>query len=386
MVPATAAHDFDVGDRMETKAAILWNQGEPWSVEPIELDPPRGREVQVRLVASGMCHSDEHVVTGDLPGVLPMICGHEGAGVVEDVGPDVTFVEVGDHVVFSFVPSCGACPSCASGHSNLCDNGAALMGGRQLDGTSRHHARGQDLQTLVLLGTFAHHTVVHEWSCVKVPKEVPLDRACLVGCGVTTGWGSAVYAADVQPGDKVAVVGLGGIGCAAVQGAALAGAEQIFAIDPVEWKHETAQRFGATHTASSLSEAAGLIEEATWGRRCDKVILAMGVGDGALMSQAMAITAKRGRVVVTNIHPMLELSNNIPLLDLTLTEKQVVGSLFGSANPRKDIPRLLELYSAGKLDLDGMVTKTYTLDGINEGFEDMRAGRNIRGVLRYEGA
>ena len=368
---------------METKAAILWGPGEHWSVEAIELDPPKGREVQVRLVASGMCHSDEHVVTGDLPALYPIICGHEGAGVVEAVGPDVSFVQPGDHVVFSFVPSCGACPSCASGHSNLCDNGAALMGGRQLDGTSRHHARGQDLSTLVLLGTFAHHTVVHEWSCVKVPDEVPLDKACLVGCGVTTGWGSSVYAADVQPGDKVAVVGLGGIGSAAVQGAALAGAEQIFAIDPVDWKREKAQGFGATHTAASLTEAAALIEEATWGRHCDKVIMAMGVGDGDVMNQVMGLAAKRGRVVVTNIHPMLETSNTIPLLDLTLSEKQVIGSLFGSANPRKDIPRLLELYSAGRLDLDGMITRTYSLDEINQGFADMRDGNNIRGVLVY---
>lgn len=369
---------------METKAAILWEQGAKWSVEPIELDPPQGREVQVRLVASGMCHSDEHVVTGDLPGALPIICGHEGGGVVEAVGPEVTFVEPGDHVVFSFVPSCGACPSCASGHSNLCDNGAAIMGGRQMDGSSRHHARGQDLNTLVLLGTFAHHTVVHEWSCVKVPKEVPLNRACLVGCGFTTGWGSSVYAAEVQAGDKVAVIGLGGIGSAAVQGAALAGAEQIFAVDPVEWKREKAQQFGATHTAGNLEEAHELIQQATWGRGCDKVIMAMGVGDGSSMAQVMGLAAKRGRVVVTNIHSAMETSNNIPLLDLTLSEKQVVGSLFGSANPRKDIPRLLELYSAGRVDLDGMVTRTYSLDDINQGFQDMRDGSNIRGVLIYE--
>ncbi len=369
---------------METKAAVLWGQGEDWSVETIELDAPRGREVQVRLAASGICHSDEHVVTGDLPGIIPIICGHEGAGVVEAVGPDVSFVEVGDHVVFSFVPSCGACPSCASGHSNLCDNGAAIMGGLQLDGTSRHHARGQDLHTLVLLGTFAHHTVVHEWSCVRIPKDVPLDRACLVGCGVTTGWGSSVYAADVQAGDKVAVIGLGGIGSAAVQGAALAGAEQIFAVDPVDWKREKAQQFGATHTAASLEEAAALIADQTWGRGCDKIVLAMGVGDGSTMNQVMALAAKRGRVVVTNIHPMLETSNTIPMLDLTLSEKQVVGSLFGSANPRKDIPRLLELYSAGRLDLDGMVTRTYSLDDINQGFRDLRDGKNIRGVLVYD--
>ena len=370
---------------METKAAILWEYGADWSVETIELDPPKGREVQVKLVASGMCHSDEHVVQGDLPAPLPIICGHEGAGVVEAVGPEVTVVEPGDHVVFSFVPTCGQCPSCASGHSNLCDNGAALLGGLQLDGTSRHHAaNGSDLHTMVCLGTFAHHTVVHEWSCVKVPKEVPLDKACLVGCGVTTGWGSSVYAAEVKPGDKVAVIGIGGIGASAVQGAALAGAEQIFAVDPVQWKLEKAQEFGATHTASSIDEAMGLIDKETWGRKCDKIVLAMGLGQGDLFAKIMSMTAKRGRVVVTNIHPWLEESNNIPMTDLTLSEKQVVGSIFGSANPRKDIPRLLELYSAGRLDLDGMVTQTYALDDINQGYQDMRDGKNIRGVLLYE--
>lgn len=370
---------------METKAAILWNVGDDWSVESIELDPPKGREVQVHLTASGMCHSDEHMARGDLPGLFPVICGHEGAGVVTAVGPEVTLVAEGDHVVFSFMPACGTCPSCAAGHSNLCDNGAALLGGLQMDGTSRHHAQnGTDLHAMVCLGTFALDTVVHEWSCVKVPEEVPLEYACLVGCGVTTGWGSSVYAADVQPGDKVAVIGLGGIGSAAVQGAAMAGAEQIFAIDPVEWKQEKAQQFGATHTASSLSQAAALIAEATWGRGCDKIIMAMGLGDGATLNQVMGLAAKRGRVVITNIHPMLEQTNTIPLLDLTLSEKQVVGSLFGSANPRHDIPRLLELYSAGKLDLESMVTNTYTLDDINKGYQDMRDGKNIRGVLHYD--
>jgi Zn-dependent alcohol dehydrogenase len=213
---------------------------------------------------------------------------------------------------------------------------------------------------------------------------VPLDKACLVGCGVTTGWGSAVYAAEVKPGDKVAVIGVGGIGSSAVQGAALAGAEQIFAIDPVAWKLEKAQGFGATHTASSIEEGLALIEQETWGRRCDKVIVTMGTGDGALMGQIMAMAAKRGRVVITNIHPWMEQSNTISLLDLTLTEKQVVGSLFGSANPRKDIPRLLELYSAGRLDLDGMITATYPLEDINQGYQDMRDGKNIRGVLIYD--
>ncbi|MFP5255041.1 MAG: NDMA-dependent alcohol dehydrogenase [Acidimicrobiia bacterium] len=370
---------------MKTQAAVLWELNAPWSVEEIELDEPKAGEVLVKLAASGMCHSDEHLVTGDLPFGLPIIGGHEGAGVVEKVGEGVSWVAPGDHVVFGFIPACGRCPSCSTGHQNLCDLGAVMALGMQItDGTSRHHAQGKDLGLMCLLGTFARHTVVNEASCIKIDKDIPLDRACLLGCGVVTGWGSAVYAAETAPGDVVAVVGVGGIGANAIQGARMAGAKQIWAIDPVEGKREKAMDFGATHTAASLEEALPAIQEATWGRMANKVIMTMGVGSGELMAGALAITAKRGRVVVTNIHPALEFSATMSLLDLTLMEKQVVGSLFGSANPRADIPKLLELYGDGSLDLDGLVTQTYALDDVNQGYEDMRAGKNIRGVLVYD--
>ena len=360
---------------MKTKAAVLWEVGTPWSVEEIELDEPKAGEVMVKLAASGMCHSDEHLVTGDLPFELPIIGGHEGAGVVEKVGEGVSWLQPGDHVVFGFIPSCGRCPSCSTGHQNLCDLGALMGLGRQItDGTARHHGQGKDLGLMCLLGTFAHHTVVNEASCIKLDKDVPLDRACLLGCGVVTGWGSAVYAAETGPGDIVAVVGIGGIGANAIQGARLSGAKQIWAIDPLENKREKAMEFGATHTAASLEEALPAIQEASWGRMANKTIMTMGVGSGELLASALAITAKRGRVVVTNIHPALEMTANVSLLDLTLMEKQVVGSLFGSANPRADIPKLLELYHDGQLDLDGLVTKTYDLDGVNDGYDDMRAG------------
>ena len=265
---------------MQTEAAVLWDR-EAWSVEPIELDPPKEGEVLIKLAASGMCHSDEHLLTGDMPVPLPVIGGHEGAGVVEEVGPGVTGLAPGDHVVLGFVPACGKCPPCATGHSNLCDVGGILMTGKQLDGTVRHHARGQDVSTMVCLGTFAPYTVVNQASCVKILDDIPLDKACLVGCGVTTGWGSSVYAADVQPGDNVAVIGIGGIGASAVQGARLAGAEMIFAIDPVQLKRDLAPTFGATHTAPSIEEAFGLIHQETWGHMCDKVDLRHGRRIGA---------------------------------------------------------------------------------------------------------
>ncbi|MFM7536585.1 MAG: NDMA-dependent alcohol dehydrogenase [Acidimicrobiales bacterium] len=370
---------------MQTKAAVLWEVNAPWSVEEIELDEPKAGEVLVRLAASGMCHSDEHLVTGDLPFGLPIIGGHEGAGIVEKVGEGVSWLAPGDHVVFGFIPSCGRCPSCSTGHQNLCDLGQYMALGKQItDMTARHHARDTDLGLMCLLGTFAHHTVVNEASCIKIEKDVPLDKACLLGCGVVTGWGSSVYAAQVQPGDTVAVVGVGGIGANAIQGARLAGAKRIIAIDPLENKREKAMEFGATHTFASMTEALPGIQELTWGQMCNKVVMTMGVGSGAVMAEALALAAKRGRVVVTNIHPALEISATMSLLDLTLMEKQVVGSLFGSGNPRYDIPKLLGLYRDGQLDLDGLVSRTYPLEGINEGYQDMRDGKNIRGVLVYD--
>ena len=375
---------------MKTKAAILRELHTPWSVEEIELDPPKAGEVLVKMIASGMCHSDEHLVTGDLAGAtapLPTIGGHEGAGIVLEVGPGVFSVAPGDHVVFGFVPACGKCPSCASGHSNLCDLGNITATGMQLsDGTSRHHDKdGNDLTLAIgALGTFAHHTVVHEASCIKIDKDLPLDRACLLGCGVVTGWGSAVYAADVQPGDTVAVVGCGGIGSNAIQGAKMAGAAVIAAIDPVEFKREKAMEFGATHTHASIQDAIAALDTTTWNRGFDKVIMTCGVGNGDVLGEAFWLGGKRSKIVVTNIHPVSEASIAIPAVFLTVFEKQLIGSLFGSGNPRKDIPRLLELYTQGQLDLDGLVTRTYPLEGINDGYAAMNAGENIRGVLVYD--
>jgi S-(hydroxymethyl)glutathione dehydrogenase/alcohol dehydrogenase len=370
---------------MQTEAAVLWEIGDAWKVEQIELDPPKETEVLVRIAASGLCHSDEHLVTGDLPFELPIIGGHEGAGVVEEVGPGVLSVKPGDHVVFGFIPACGRCPSCSTGHQNLCDLGQYLGTGKQIyDQTARHHLGDRDLGTMCLLGTFGKYTVVNEASCIKIDDDLPLDKACLVGCGVTTGWGSAVYTAGVKPGDNVVVVGIGGIGANAIQGAKAAGAERIFAVDPVEWKREQALKFGATHVAPGIDEAFGIVNEATWGRMATSVISTMGVGRGDLLAGLLALAAKRGRVVLTNLGPATEFQATINLLDLTLMEKQVVGSLFGSANPRADIPKLLNLYRQGRLDLDGLVTRTYKLDDINQGYQDMRDGKNIRGVMLYE--
>ena len=369
---------------MKTRAAVLWDRNQDWSVEQIELDPPKAGEVLVAVGGSGICHSDEHLVTGDLPTAVPVIGGHEGAGIVEEAGPGVTGLAPGDRVIFSFVPSCGQCRPCASGMGSLCELGMYMRFGRQVsDHTARHHARGQDLGLMCLLGTFAEHTVVSQASCVKIEDDLPLDLACLLGCGVVTGWGAVAYAGEARAGDVVVVVGVGGVGINAVQGAVAVGAEYVVAVDPVAFKREKAMEFGATHAVASSQEAVALLTELTWGRMAQVCVNTMGVGDGDQIGASLALVGKRGRVVVTNLHPAAETQVTMSALDLTTFEKQVRGSLFGSSNPRADIPRMLELHRSGKLKLAELRTRTYRLDEINAGFDDMRKGRNLRGVITF---
>lgn len=369
---------------MKTQAAILWERGGPWSVEEIELDPPRHGEVLVEMGGSGLCHSDEHVLTGDLPWPMPMVGGHEGAGTVLDVGPGVEGLAPGDRVIFGFIPACGRCAACSAGMQNLCELGQYLGDGTQIsDHTARHHARGQDLGLMCLLGTFAQHTVVSEANCIKIDDDIALDKACLLGCGVVTGWGSAVFAGGVQPGDTSVVVGVGGIGINAVQGAALSGSQYVVAVDPVEFKRDKALEFGATHAVATSEEAQALVSDLTYGRGANVVVNTTGVGDGSQIGASLAMTAKRGTVVVTNLHRATEETVTMSALDLVLMEKRVVGSLFGTANPRLHIPKLLGLYRSGHLKLDELATQTYKLDDINAGYQDMRDGRNLRGVITF---
>ena len=237
---------------------------------------------------------------------------------------------------------------------------------------------------MCLLGTFCPVTVVHESSVVKIDDSIPLHVAALVGCGVTTGWGRAVYAAEVQPGETVVVVGVGGVGINAVQGAKLAGAKRIVAVDPVEFKRDTAMLFGATHTAPDLVAAAVLASELTWGQMADKAILTVGTATGDLIAPMMDVLSKNGWAVVTAIAPMEQMDVKLNLHLLTLFQKQVRGSIFGSANPRSDIPKLLGLYQEGQLKLDELVTRTYKLEDVNQGYQDLREGKNIRGVILYD--
>lgn len=370
---------------MKTKGALIWEFNQPWSVEEIEIGDPRKDEVKIQMEAAGMCRSDHHLVTGDIPMAgFPVLGGHEGAGIVTEVGPGVDDFAPGDHVVLAFIPSCGKCPSCQAGMRNLCDLGAGLLAGESVtDGSFRIQARGQNVYPMTLLGTFSPYMVVHRSSVVKIDPSVPFEVACLVGCGVTTGYGSAVRTADVRPGDDVAIVGLGGVGMAALQGAVSAGARYVFAVEPVEWKRDQALKFGATHVYPDINAALMGIAEVTCGLMAQKVIITVGKLDGADVDSYLTITAKGGTCVLTAIGSLVDTQVTLNLAMLTLLQKNIQGTIFGGGNPHYDIPKLLSMYKAGKLNLDDMVTTAYKLEQINDGYQDMLNGKNIRGVIRY---
>src|SRR5690625_1302524 len=337
------------------------------------------------MEAAGMCHSDHHLMTGSIPMAgFPVLGGHEGAGIVTEVGPGVEDLAPGDHVVLSFIPSCGSCPSCQAGMRNLCDLGAGLLNGVAVsDGTFRVTARGEGVYPMTLLGTFSPWMVVHKTSVVKIDPSVPFEVACLVGCGVTTGYGSAVRTADIRPGDDVAVVGVGGVGMSALQGAVAAGARNVFVIDPVDWKRDQALKFGATHVYPDIMAAMGGIMEVTAGLMAKKVIVTVGEVHGADVDNYLVLTAKGGTCVLTAMGAMLENQVRVSLPRLTLLKKNLQGTIFGGGNPRYDIPQLLSMYKAGKLNVDDMVTRQYKLEQLNDGYQDMLDGKNIRGIIRY---
>jgi len=368
---------------MRTQAAVLWERGEPWSIEDVEVAPPRGRGVLVELAASGLCHSDDHCVTGDMPVPLPLIGGHEGAGVVLEVGPDVTRVRRGDHVILTPLPSCGTCRWCASGRANLCDAGAAAMSPESYDPVYRYDVKGRAVPAFVHLGTFSQHVVVSEWQTVAIDGDIPLDVASLVGCGVSTGWGAAVKVAEVAPGDTVVVVGVGGVGVNAVQGARLAGAALVVAVDPMPLRREAAVSLGADLALASVEEAATQVAELTRGVMADKVIVCVGVLYGHLVGPISELVAKGGRLVITSVTPMHETSVSMGLGMFAMTNKSLLGHVFGQVNPASDFPRILSLYRSGALRLDELITRRYPLAQINEGYADMHNGQTVRGLVEY---
>ncbi len=372
-----------------TRGAIMRSAPGKWEVVDLVVDDPQPGELQVKLAASGLCHSDDHVATGDMPvGKYPFLGGHEGAGVVTAVGPGTKGFEEGDHVVFSFLPGCGRCRYCANGQQYICDSGANLLVGSRWDDAESFRFQtsdGADVGQMCGLGTFAEITTVDVRSTVKIPKDIPLEVACLVGCGVGTGWGTAVQAGEVRAGDTVIVMGIGGIGINAVQGAAHAGASHVIAVDPIAFKREKAMELGATHAFENIEEAAEFARSVTNGQGADKALVTVGVTQGRARRpgvrrdrQGWPGRRHRARRPHRRGHP------DQPTSMLTLFTKEIRGALFGDQNPSADMLKMLRLYQEGKLKLDELITTRYKLDDINQGYEDMHAGKNLRGVIIYD--
>jgi NDMA-dependent alcohol dehydrogenase len=383
---------------MNSKASVVHGVKEPWRTEEIELDEPHAHEVRVKMAYAGMCQSDEHLRNGNIsapPEVLslftksgsmfPVVGGHEGAGIVDAVGAEVHDFAPGDYVAASFIPSCGKCFWCSTGRGYICDlNATTLAGGMISDGTYRHHLGDQDLNRMCNLGTFSEYVVVHEASLVKVDTGVSLRAAALVSCGLATGFGAAVDRAQVRPGEVVVVVGCGGVGSGAIQGAKIAGASAIIAVDVLPSKVERAQKIGATHGAANLLEAAFLAAELTRGRLADVVILTPAELTGDLLMAAQGATSKGGRIVAVALAPYDQTEVTLNLFQLSMYNQTLLGTVFGSQSPRVQIPRILDLYNKGTFLIDEIVTKEYTLDEVQQGYDDLEAGLNVRGVVRFD--
>jgi S-(hydroxymethyl)glutathione dehydrogenase/alcohol dehydrogenase len=358
------------------QAAVLHEPNTPLVIEDVDLEAPRAGEARVRITATGLCHTDLHGIRGHRAQSLPIILGHEGAGVVEAVGPSVADLRPGDHVIFSFRPNCGRCANCARGVTVLCSGRPA---DRQLmiDGTSRVSLRGQPLFVFARLGTFAEQVVVPAEQAIPVRQDVPQEVAALIGCSVTTGVCAVTNAANVQPGDRVAVFGCGGVGLNVIQGARLVSAGQIIAVDLLDAKLALAREFGATHTVNAgRQDAVAAVRELSGGG-VDVAFEAIGLP--LTVEQALECVRPGGMAVVAGIPPRGS-RPSFEASELVLQQKTLKGTSSGSAQPRVDIPRMVDLYQSGTLRLDELVSRRYRLEEINLGFEPLEQGEMTRGA------
>ena len=360
------------------KAAVMRATKAPLTIEEIDLAAPGPREVVVRTVATGVCHSDLHVLEGALPNPVPTVLGHEPAGIVERVGSAVTHVMAGDHVIGCLSAFCGTCEYCLGGRPNLCEGEATM---RRPDEPPRLSKVGAPIVQFVHLSAFAERMLVHENALVKIRKDMPLDRAALIGCGVTTGLGAALNRARVRAGRTTAVIGCGGVGLSVIQGCRIAGAGRIIAVDTAEWKLDLARRFGATDAVhAAVDNPVARVVEMTAGG-VDYAFEAIGLP--ATVRQAVRMTRKGGTIVMVGVVPA-GVNVELPGADIVLREKTVLGCMMGSNRFRTDMPRYVELYLAGALKLDEMITARLPLERVNEAFETMRQGTAARSVLVFD--
>ena len=367
---------------MKINAAILWEQGTPLSVEEVELEAPRAGEVLVELKAAGVCHSDLHPARGDWPARTPLVLGHEGAGIVREVGENVRRVRVGDRVVLCWAPSCGVCPPCLEGRPVLCDRlEQTTYRNRLPGGGTRLHARGQDVMHFNGTACFADFAVVAEEGAVPVPAHVPFEALATLGCAVVTGVGAVLNAAHVLAGDRVVVIGAGGVGLNVVQGARIAGCEKIIALDTRSNPLALARDFGATDIIEASTEGVTkLVRELTDGRGADYVFDTVGVPE--TLQSALAFARKGGTIILTGLSRTDALAT-LPVFPFVMQEKRLVGSLYGSGQPLRDITRLVALYEEGKLKLSELATRTYGLDQVNDALAALAAGEGARGIIKW---
>ncbi|HSD82883.1 MAG TPA: Zn-dependent alcohol dehydrogenase [Anaerolineae bacterium] len=367
---------------MKIQAALVTAPQQPIQIETLELDPPRAGEVLVQIKACGVCHSDYHLITGATKHPLPVVPGHEGAGIVEAVGDGVTHIKPGDHVVLNWAPNCGRCFYCLRGKPNLCETFVGpTWDGVMLDGTPRLQWHGQPVYHFSALAAFAEYAVVPQETCVVIRNDILLSVAALVGCAVTTGVGAVLYSAQVQAGDCVAVFGCGGVGLSVIMGAQLAGARQIIAIDRVPQKLELAKQFGATDVVNADKvNAIELVRQMTAWRGADVTFEAAGVPQ--LQADCVEAARPGGKAVLVGLTAM---GSDTPFSGAKLVrqEKTVIGSYYGSAHTARDFPFLLDLYAAGKLNLDRLISRTYPLVEINAAFDAMLNGEVARGVVTF---
>ena len=376
---------------MRMKAAVFSGVRQPLTVETLTLDAPKAGEVLVKMVATGVCHSDVHYYTGDSTGrPLPFIPGHEGAGIVQKVGAGVTDCKPGDHVVLTYLPACGKCRWCHTGQPNMCDLGALLRTGKMFDGTTRmHRPDGTDVNNFLFVSTWATHSVVPQASVVVVPDYLPLERLCLLGCGFTTGFGAATNAVHIRPGETATVIGCGGLGLAAIQGARSSGAGKIIAVDKHPEKLALAKQCGATHGILNKGDPDEVVREImdiTWGVGTDYSFEFVGWTQvGQTWPIAFLGVRKGGTMIVCGVGA--ETISEVPIQPWALThfQRTVQGVLFGDAQFRTDIPRYVRLFEEGKLDLNGVVTKELRLEDINTAIENILAENRVgRQVIRFD--
>ena len=356
------------------KAAVCYEPGKPLLIEDIVIDPPQPGEVKVRLAATAICHSDIHAIRGDWNGKFPVVVGHEAAGVVEEVGENVSLAAPGDTVVVSLLRSCGRCFYCVKGLSNHCDGVFALQTESRL-----HNKRGEPVYQGIRTAAFAEYAIVDQSQVVQVPQRIPLELAALLACGVITGVGAVVNTAQVKPGSSVVVIGVGGVGLNAVQGALLSGAGQIVAMDIVDMKLVAARLFGATHTLNPVrADARQVVLDLTGGRGADYVFVT--VGSTTAVSQGMTMLRRAGTLVIVGMPPT-GATAPLPVSDLAEYGLKILGSFVGSSSLRIDVPWLIDLYEQGRLKLDELITARYSLDQINEAIEATERGESIRNVI-----